>query len=106
MSSYVIPKLSDFESDLLSLEIQANVTLVLNIANLEHRLNGVTVSFNSVSIIIIDDTGDEMLYIVCPSVVGFKNKYISIVSEEPSLQGAQMTADSIEKCYIEVLDAV
>lgn len=106
MSSYVIPKLSDFDSDILSVEIQANVTLVLNIANLEHLLNGVTVSFNSVSIVVIDDTGDEMLYIVCPSVVGFKNTYISIVSEEPLLQGAQVTADNIEKCYIEVFDAV
>ena len=106
MASYVIPKLSDFDSDLFSVEIAPGVTLILNIPNLVYRLNGVDVSFNSVNIAVIDATTDDKLYVVCPNVIGFNNKYISVVSEDADLQGVQLTKDNLERCYIEVPDGL
>lgn len=103
--TYVIPKLADFDADILAVEILPNVKLVINIPNVSVILDGKDVPFDEANVLILDERGDFPESIVCPTVVGFGNSFMSLLSDDATILGQPLSVHNIERCYFEVTDA-
>lgn len=102
--TYVIPKLSDFDADIFAVEVLPDVKLVINIPNVSVILDGIDVSFDEANVMILDERDATPVTVVCPTVIGFGNEYVSLLSDDKSVIGNPLSVHNIEKCYFEVKD--
>ena len=96
----------EFTSDLLEIETENGNTLILNKVNEEFTMQIDDVNYdtkvNRINIAVLPE-GEEQ-QIVCGGIIGIKDKYVTVISDYPELQGKLLTEDNMEYCSIVVED--
>lgn len=96
----------EFTSDLWEIETENGNTLILNKVNEEFTMQIDDVNYdtkvNRINIAVLPE-GEEQ-QIVCGSIIGIKDEYVTVISDYPELQGKLLTEDNMEYCSIVVED--
>lgn len=96
----------EFTSDLWEIETENGNTLILNKINEEFTMQIDDVNYdtkvNRINIAVLPE-GEEQ-QIVCEGIIGIKDKYVTVISDYPELQGKLLTEDNMEYCSIVVED--
>ena len=101
MSTVVKPRAVSFESNLQFVAVSNTVTLCLY--SVDMSLVNSNTDISPVIINLSNNVEGENL--ICPvtNIIGMNDGIIHIKSDDPTLQGTEVTTHNIESIYIEVL---
>lgn len=95
-----------FTSDYWEIETDNGNTLILNKVyeqfqvEIDGQIHETSVKRINIAVLFAGETEQ----VICGGVVGVKDKYITVLSDYPEVQGEILTADNMDKCTILVED--
>lgn len=95
-----------FTSDYWEIETENGNTLILNRINEQFQveidgvMNETTVKRINIAVLFSDTTEQT----ICCGIVGVKDRYVTVISDYPEVQGELLTEDNMKLCSILVED--